>query len=293
VTSVRLGACFATALAVATASSAGCAHARPADASRQRASTPRGTIALATTADFRTVFLIFAASGRVTRVRAPVGLLDLKADLSRDGRRIAVGGLNAIWTFARSGGAARRVVGVARNGAAPGEPSWSPSGRQLVFTRDGDVFTVDASGKNLKRLFDGRAYAPDWSPTGTEILFVRNPASRSGAGVIHSIGTDGRNLRSIVFGGHPDVSPDGAAVAFARRDGIYVAALAGGRPRRIIRNAENPEWSPDGRFLAFTRDVRCYEAGCSGRVFIVRATGGRAHAVGPRVFDIGPLSWSR
>jgi hypothetical protein len=36
------------------------------------------------------------------------------------------------------------------------------SGRQLVFARDGDVFTVAASGKNVKKLADGRAYAPDW-----------------------------------------------------------------------------------------------------------------------------------
>ena len=238
----RIAVCWATALAVATATSAGCANARPADASGQRATTPRGTIALATTADFRTVFLISAASGRVKSVRAPVGLLDLKADLSRDGRRIAVGGLNAIWTFARGGGATRRVVGVAGNGAAPGEPSWSPSGRELAFTRDGDVFTVAASGKNVKKLFAGRAYAPDWSPAGDEIVFVRNPASRTGGGAIHAIRADGRNLRSIVFGGHPDVSPDGRKVAFARRDGVYVVSIRGGRPRRVIRNAENPEW---------------------------------------------------
>jgi Tol biopolymer transport system component len=220
-------------------------------------------------------------------------MLDLRADLSRHGTKIAISGLNGIWVFARNGGGARRIVPASRTDAAPGEVAWSPSGRELAFTRDEDLFTVDADGKNEKKLFGGRAYAPDWSPIGNEVVFVRKPAPGTGAGVIHSIGADGRNLRPLVWGGHPDVSANGSTLAFARRQGVYVMPMTGGKPRLIVRNAENPEWSPGGRSLAFTRYVECGESGCSGRVFMVRATGGRAHAIGPRIFDIGSLSWSR
>lgn len=110
--------------------------------------------------------------------------------------------------------------------------------------------------------------------------------------LIQSIEIDDRKVRSIVRGRDPDVSPDGAKLAFAQRKGIYVMPLEGGKPRLIITRGEHPEWSPDGRYLAFTRRVKCGEAGCSGRVFLVRATGGRARAIGPRIFEIGPLSWS-
>jgi Tol biopolymer transport system component len=245
------------------------------------------------TADFETIALISAASGHFTRVRAPGGLLDLKADLSPDGRKIAAGAIDGIWVFSRNGGGARRIVHAARTESAPWGASWSPTGRELVFVWDEHLFTVRADGKNVKKLFYGRASAPDWSPAGDVIVFVRRPAAGTGAGVIHSIEPDGSNLRAIAWGGHPDISPDGSKLAIARPHGVYVMPMTGGKPKLVIRNAENPEWSPSGRYLAFTRFVRCSEAGCTGRVFVARATGGPARSMDPRIFDIGPLSWSR
>jgi Tol biopolymer transport system component len=255
---------------------------------------PPGTIAVATPADFRTILLVSPASGDVARVRAPDKILGLQVDLSRDGSRIAFAGTRGLWAMSRGGTGARRVLRV--SGGARFVPDWvvwSPSGRELAYTRREALFRVPTTGEPIVRLLHGRAYAPDWAPTGRSIYFVRGPALRSGAGLIQSIGVDGHNLRSIVRGGHPDVSPDGSKLAFARRDGIYVLSVSGGEPRRVVARGEHPEWSPDGRYLAFTREVDCGHAGCEGRIFVVRSTGGRAHAIGPRIFDIGPLSWSR
>jgi hypothetical protein len=253
---------------------------------------PRGTIGVVSSRDFRTVFLISPRTGAIARVRAPDKVVDLRADLARDGNRIAIGGLRGVWTFRRSGGGAR-FLGLRTRWSAAGWTTWSPSGRELVFEREEALYTVAATGRRPTRLFAGPAYAPDWSPTGTFIVFVRNPAPSTGAGLIQAIGTSGGSLRSIVRGGHPDVSPDGLRIAFARREGVYVMPVAGGRPRLVVRDAEHPEWSPDGRYLAFTRAVQCGEGGCSGRVFVVRATGGRARAFGPAIFEVGPLAWSR
>ena len=233
------------------------------------------------------------ASGSVTRVRAPDTIVGQQVDLSRNGARMTFAGSKGIWTVSRTGGSARRAV-VASPSAAfvPDWAAWSPDARRIVFTRAEALFVVGARGGRASSLRAGRAYAPDWwSRDG--IVFVRRPSLRSGSGTITSIRSDGHGLRSVVRGSHPDVSPDGSTLAFSRRDGIYVQPLRGGTARRIVPRGEHPEWSPDGRYLAFTREVRCGDAGCEGRVFIVRATGGEARPVGPRIFEIGPLSWSR
>ncbi|MGH3133058.1 MAG: hypothetical protein ACRDNY_04845 [Gaiellaceae bacterium] len=221
-------------------------------------------------------------------------MISLRADLSSDGRRIAISGSRGIWIFRRSGvGAHRLAFAPPTAPVLPDWVTWAPNGRRLVFTRNEALFTIGTGGRKAKKLLDGNAYAPDWSPTGATIVYVRNPSPRTGGGLIQSIAPNGGEHRSIVRGGHPDVSPDGSRLAFARRNGIYVVPMAGGEPKLIVRNGEHPEWSPDGRYLAFTRPVVCGESGCSGRVFIVRATGGRPRPIGPLVFDIGPLAWSR
>jgi Tol biopolymer transport system component len=259
---------------------------------RRATTPPRGTIGVVSSADFETVFLLTAATGAVSRVRAPDTVIGLRVDISTDGKRLAATGSKGIWIFSRRGTGARRVIAAAPTAFAPDWVGWSPSARELVFTLEGALFTVAASGMNSRKLLHRGVYAPDWSPNGTRIVFVRNPNSRTGGGFIQSISADGRELRSIVRGGHPDVSPDGSSLAFARRDGVYVMPMVGGEPKRIVRNGEHPEWSPDGRHLAFTRGVDCGHAGCVGRAFIVPAIGGSPRAIGPRVFDIGPLSWS-
>jgi len=260
---------------------------------RSEAFAPKGTISVGSSADFRTVFLIAPATGVVTHVRAPDAMISLRADLSRDGKRVAISGSRGIWIFLRSGAGARRLVAASPTAFAPDWVTWAPSGRELVFTRNEALFTVSSTGRSVKELLGGRVDAPDWSPAGAPIVFVRNPSLKSGGGLIQSIEPDGRGIRSIVRGGHPDVSPDGSKLAFARGDGVYVMQIGRGKPKRIVRDGEHPEWSPDGRYLAFVRNVSCREGGCSGRVFIVRATGGKARAIGPEIFDIGPLSWSK
>ena len=105
-----------------------------------------------------------------------------------------------------------------------------------MFEREEVLYTVALASRRARKLFGGRAYAPDWSPTGGFIVFVREPSPSTGAGVIQSIRTGGRNLRSIVVGRHPDVSPDGSTIAFGGGHGINVGTRATRAARRRCRS---------------------------------------------------------
>jgi Tol biopolymer transport system component len=267
----------------------------PAPSSAGRGTTavrPTGTLAVANSDDFRTVLLLSPATGAVSRVRVSDRLASPRVDLSPGGHRLAYVGLRGVWTAERNGAHARLVVPVGSGAFTPDWVTWSPTAGRLAFTRDGDLFIVTPRGKLQRMLLRGDTYAPDWSSSGT-IVFVSNPLPTTGVGLIQSIRVSDRHVRSFVRGGHPDVSPDGSRIAFSARDGVWVRPVNDGVARRITSGGDNPEWSPDGRYIAFTRNVACGHAGCEGRVFIVPAAGGAPRPIGPHIFEIGPLSWSR
>jgi Tol biopolymer transport system component len=128
-------------------------------------------------------------------------------------------------------------------------PQFTPDGKTVVFVRrDGDVYKVDADGKNFKRLTEGNRY----------VEFRLSPKDNHGS-------TDG-----------PDVSPDGKAIAFiAIKDGIpnvFVVDIDGGDKRQVT-NRKTPcgrvRWSPDGKQLSFVSFEGKYP-----QLFVVPASGG-------------------
>ena len=55
------------------------------------------------------------------------------------------------------------------------QPAWSPDGLRLAFVRDGDVWTIDATGGNATRLTaDGVNSLPVWSPDGTRLAWLKD-----------------------------------------------------------------------------------------------------------------------
>jgi TolB protein len=169
------------------------------------------------------------------------------------------------------------------------QPTWSPDGKRVAFTRFGEIFVIDANGKNERRLTKRRpglhwpASFPAWSRDGTRIAFggTRNLFTVSVADAKLTPLT--RSRHSWIGNVTPAYSPDGSTIAFSRstdafNSDIFLMNADGSKLRRLTRSQGThdelgeemtPTWSPDGRTLVFTsnRDgnLELYAIDRSGR----------------------------
>ena len=152
-------------------------------------------------------------------------------------------------------------VNLTRHNAKDSEPTWSPSGRHILFTsdRDGDndIYRMNADGTNVKRIFKKWANRsnPTWAPDGRQIAYFHGDEE-----TIYIASIDGTNEKRLVKGWHPTWSPDGTEIAFVSLAGsldIRVIDLKT-RSERVLVPMEQallhePVWSPDGTKIAFNR----------------------------------------
>ena len=147
------------------------------------------------------------------------------------------------------------------------DPALSPDGKQLVFSYNGDLWSVPATGGTARPLtrHEGKDKSPRFSPDGKQIAFV---SDRDGSAQIYIMPAEGGPARQITHhtGGQSlaDWYPDGKAIlTHAGRDHYWR------KPDRFFkistdhRSAEVPLFndygtegslSPDGRKLLFVRE---------------------------------------
>ena len=87
-------------------------------------------------------------------------------DWSIDGRAAFTAGSN-LFVLSPDGGRRR----LTRRGGT--DPSWSPRGRWIAFTRAGQVWVVPSRGGRARQLTKKGGERPAWSPDGRQIAFLR------------------------------------------------------------------------------------------------------------------------
>ena len=151
-------------------------------------------------------------------------------------------------------------------------PVWHPDGKRIIYnsSRNGvnQIFVVFIDSKRQAQLSlsDTDSYVADVSKDGTKILYTTTKDDAD----LWSIPTDGGKESQVTssVGAEvwPDISPDGAKIAYqldprlstARRllnSSLVVGdAKSEGRISQVSQDGFNIRWSPDGKNLSFLRN---------------------------------------
>jgi Tol biopolymer transport system component len=143
------------------------------------------------------------------------------------------------------------------------QPSWSPDGTRIAFTRLGQVFPDDftvwvmnADGSGQRRLTKGTVcgLSTTWSPDGKRVALTCFPGKKGAT--ISTIKADGTGLRVVMthtLNDAPSWGSDGR-IYFLEPDksDVYCVDPEGGRPVRVTKSGDVGAFalSPDGKQLA-------------------------------------------
>jgi tricorn protease len=169
-------------------------------------------------------------------------------------------------------------------------PAISPDGKSIVFSYQGDLWTVPAEGGRALRLTAhlARDTQPVFSPDGKSIAFASN---RYGNYDLYLMPVEGGSPRRLTYHSANEFptsfTPDGRWVlfygsAYGSSD-VYKVRVTGGEPVRLTWDLYEREYfasvSPDGQWIAYNHNAspgswrrRAYEGSNNADVWIARLT---------------------
>ncbi len=146
------------------------------------------------------------------------------------------------------------------------QPAVSPDGATVVFSWQGDLWSVAAAGGRAQRLTIHPAVdrAPKFTPDGKKIVFT---SDRFGSTDVFVMDADGTNLKRLTFASDTEIptaiSPDGKTVIgytsaySAGRPDLFRVPLEGGEMVRITDHPYEQEYhatfTPDGSRIVYNR----------------------------------------
>ena len=147
----------------------------------------------------------------------------------------------------------------------PAEPVWSPDGKWIAFSMQGDIWKVQAEGGQATAITKGPWYyfEPAWSPDGSQIAFTVDTGGNLDVGIVSANGGEVQRLtddRAVDL--EPAWSRDGKTLYFisSRNRGFDILKLD--VATREVTGAVTgggdqlqPAVSPDGRTLAYVAPV--------------------------------------
>jgi Tol biopolymer transport system component len=196
--------------------------------------------------DFPDRFSLAVTGLRGQRVR----LLDDRAfepAWSPTGRWIAFGGPEGIQLIGSDGRGRRRVL-PGRAGEVDWSSRGTLAfvrqrGRQT------DIYTARPNGKRVSRVTTGgNSTEPSWSPDGRSLVYTRVVRGRAFRVDVVVRGSDGRTTQVVRRAVSPVWSPDRTQIAFIRGGDIWLVRLQDGRERKLYRvetgSAASLSWRP-------------------------------------------------
>jgi Tol biopolymer transport system component/DNA-binding winged helix-turn-helix (wHTH) protein len=258
------------------------------------------------------IALLSLADLSMRRLTSPSGQeLDYGPAFSPDGstvafvRSILAGMVSDLYVIPTAGGEPKRVTFDHRT--IFGQPSWTPDGRELVYTSDlgglKSLWRVSVSGGTPQRVagVGTGAECPSVSRTGHQLVYQQK-FTRFYTGRLNlkdETHLEGPSVKVISEKGQqfrPNFSPDGKRIAFeSDRSGyseIWACDIDGsncGELTTLQGTAGAPRWSPDGRTIAFE-----FHSKEHGEIYLLEVGGGTPQLLAtiPGSDNGGP-SWSR
>ncbi|MGH9315152.1 MAG: S41 family peptidase, partial [Vicinamibacterales bacterium] len=159
-----------------------------------------------------------------------------------------------------------------------------PSGRRIVFSIHGEIFTAPVEEGDLTQVTDGpaRDQSPLYAPDGTRVAYISDKSGREEIYLASPDGTgDHQKITDIdALKLSMSWSLDSKSIAFASSDATLRRYDVETKKTTTLAtskygNIGAPVWSPDGQWIAYTRPDQVR----TGDVYLVASAGGEERLV--------------